>query len=217
MTKTKPSSLADTSARYPDYNVLAKRDTPSWNDITREVVDRRLEIADEPRFLNADRFRILRALCDRIVPQPSQRLNKVPVAGLVDRMLELTSAVGYRHDGMPPLREAWTRGLDALDEEARVRFHASFADLPAGRQDTVLEMIQQGDVRSPAWEAIPAKLFFKHRVMHDVTTGYFTHPTAWNEIGFGGPASPRGYVRLEANRRDPWEAEENHRVAQHDE
>ena len=120
----------------------------------------------------------------------------------------------YRQRGVPRLDRA-VQGPAALDEEARVRFNASFADLPVGRQDTLLELIQQGDVRSPAWEAIPAKLFFKHRVMHDVTTSYFTHPTAWNEIGFGGPASPRGYVRLEANRRDPWEAEENHRVAQH--
>ena len=35
---------------------------------------------------------------------------------------------------------------------------------------------------------------------------YYAHPSAWNEIGFGGPASPRGYVRMDFNRRDPWEA-----------
>ena len=33
-------------------------------------------------------------------------------------------------------------------------------------------------------------------------------PTAWSEIGWGGPASPRGYVRLDFNERDPWEAAE---------
>ena len=37
---------------------------------------------------------------------------------------------------------------------------------------------------------------------------YYAHPTAWNEIGFGGPASPRGYVRMGFDRRDPWEAAE---------
>jgi hypothetical protein len=37
---------------------------------------------------------------------------------------------------------------------------------------------------------------------------YYSHPTAWSEIGFGGPASPRGYVRMGFNRRDPWEAAE---------
>jgi hypothetical protein len=45
-------------------------------------------------------------------------------------------------------------------------------------------------------------------VLHDVINAYYAHPTAWSEIGFGGPASPRGYVRLDAGRRDPWEAAE---------
>jgi hypothetical protein len=199
----------DTGRRYPDYDVMAKRDTPSWNEITREVVDRRLEIADEPRFLTADEFRILQAVCDRIVPQPSSRVHKVPVAGMVDRMLEQTKSVGFRHAGMPPLQDAWRKGLHALDEEAKLRFGAGFAELADGRKDTVLELLQKGEVRSPAWASVPAKTFFKHRVLHDVTMTYFTHPTAWNEIGFGGPASPRGYVRLEFDRRDAWEAEEH--------
>jgi hypothetical protein len=28
-------------------------------------------------------------------------------------------------------------------------------------------------------------------------------------MGFGGPASPRGYVRMGLDRRDPWEAAES--------
>jgi hypothetical protein len=41
----------------------------------------------------------------------------------------------------------------------------------------------------------------------DLCGAYYSHPFAWNEIGFGGPASPRGYVRMDFNRRDPWEAQ----------
>jgi hypothetical protein len=37
---------------------------------------------------------------------------------------------------------------------------------------------------------------------------YYSHPAAWSEVGFGGPASPRGYVRIGFNTRDPWEAKE---------
>jgi len=37
---------------------------------------------------------------------------------------------------------------------------------------------------------------------------YYAHPAAWNEMGFGGPAGPRGYVRVNLNERDPWEARE---------
>jgi hypothetical protein len=50
--------------------------------------------------------------------------------------------------------------------------------------------------------------FFKHRMARDIVLAYYAHPTAWSEIGYGGPASPRGYVRLDYNERDPWEAAE---------
>jgi len=50
--------------------------------------------------------------------------------------------------------------------------------------------------------------FFEQRLLHDIVVAYWSHPTAWNEIGWGGPASPRGYVRMGLDRRDPWEAVE---------
>jgi hypothetical protein len=43
-------------------------------------------------------------------------------------------------------------------------------------------------------------------VLDEIVRAYYAHPAAWSEIGFGGPASPRGYVRLAAGRQDPWEA-----------
>ena len=55
---------------------------------------------------------------------------------------------------------------------------------------------------------MPPELFFAKRLLHDVVGAYYAHPAAWNEIGFGGPASPRGYVRMNFDRRDPWEAAE---------
>ncbi len=57
---------------------------------------------------------------------------------------------------------------------------------------------------------MPGQLFFKERMVHDIVAAYYAHPTSWNEIGFGGPASPRGYVRMGFNKRDPWEAAEAH-------
>ena len=37
-------------------------------------------------------------------------------------------------------------------------------------------------------------------LVHDVCAVYYAHPWAWDEIGFGGPAYPRGYMRLERRR-----------------
>ena len=68
--------------------------------------------------------------------------------------------------------------------------------------------MQRGELRTPPGAACRARSFFEHRLIPDITHAYYAHPIAWNEIGFGGPASPRGYVRMDFDRRDPWEAAE---------
>ena len=75
-------------------------------------------------------------------------------------------------------------------------------------QDALLHKMQGGQLRDPAWGDMPCDLFFTFRLLRDIVRTYYSHPTAWNEIGWGGPASPRGYVRLVGDRRDPWEAAE---------
>ena len=65
--------------RFPGYDVLAKRDSPSWNAQTRRVIDARL--ATNPgahEFLDDTAWAALRALCERIVPQaPDRRIIKM--------------------------------------------------------------------------------------------------------------------------------------------
>ena len=68
--------------------------------------------------------------------------------------------------------------------------------------------MQKGELNDPAWDGMPCKVFFAERMARDIVAAYYSHPTAWNEIGFGGPASPRGYVRMGFDKRDPWEAAE---------
>ena len=45
-------------------------------------------------------------------------------------------------------------------------------------------------------------------VVQDCVEAYYSHPWAWDEIGFGGPAYPRAYMRLERGEPEPWEVEE---------
>src|SRR5437879_3651572 len=68
--------------RYPGYDVLRKRDTPSWNDITRRVIEARLNVPREPRFFDAAEWRTLEAVCDQIMPQPAHR-EKIPLPAYV--------------------------------------------------------------------------------------------------------------------------------------
>ena len=193
--------------RFPGYDVLAKRHTPSWNAQTRRVIDARLGIGSEPKFLSAEEFATLHAIAARIVPQPNTRLP-IPVAALVDHKLFCDTTDGYRHAGLPREREAWRVGLRALNAEAQRAHGSLFKELDPSQQDALLELMQQGDLHAPEWEEMPPKIFFTQRMAHDIVMAYFSHPTSWNEIGWGGPASPRGYVRMDFDERDPWEAAE---------
>jgi len=190
---------------YPGYDVLAKRRTQSWNRATRHVVDERLAMAREPAFFDPGEWRTLTALCERITPQPKDR-PPIPVAAMIDQKVAADARDGYRDARLPPLQTAWRRGLAALEAEARGDYGKSFADLFAAEQDALLQAMQAGRLRMPAWGEMPCELFFSSRVLADIVAAYYAHPTAWSEIGFGGPAGPRGYVRMDPDERDPWEA-----------
>lgn len=195
--------------RYPGYNVLNKRHSPSWNAQTREVIDARLAINPEfHRFCDDAEWRALCAVCDQIIPQPSDHLARVPIAAMIDEKLHGGKGDGYRDARLPELRQAWRLGLAAIDAEAVLADGKPFCELPHERQRVVLAKIQKGEVASPAWERLLPALFFAKRLLHDVVSAYYAHPLSWNQIGFGGPASPRGYVRMNFDRRDPWEAAE---------
>ena len=222
-----PSSSS--ASRYPGYDVLLKRDTPSWDDVTRDVIDARLAQRNMPRFCNDAQWRVLSALCAVLVPHSCNAVSDsdtlrsdqggdkvrwadplVPVAALVDTKLADDSRDGYRDARLPPLREAWQIGLAALDTESRNAYEAGFADIDEAQQRGLVERMQRGDLKDPAWQGMPSHVFFELRALNDISAAYYSHPQSWSEIGFGGPANPRGYVRMQANRRDPWEAAEAH-------
>ncbi len=193
--------------RFPDYDVLSKRQGVSWNDKTREVIAQRLSIGPQPKFFTADEFLTVLASADRIVPQPRTG-SRIPVAALVDHKLHLAQSDGYRPAGTPRDGEAWRLGIRALDVEADAAFGARFHKLAEAEQNLLLERMQKGELRHSAWTPLTSDTFFKMRLARDIVLAYYAHPTAWSEIGWGGPASPRGYVRMDYNERDPWEAAE---------
>ncbi|MDQ2879256.1 MAG: gluconate 2-dehydrogenase subunit 3 family protein, partial [Pseudomonadota bacterium] len=189
--------------RYPGYDVLAKRDTPSWDATTRAVIDARLTTPTTPRFLTPAEWTIADALCRRILPRVS---DAMPLVALLDAKLLANHGDGFREVDMPYMQEAWRTGLAAIDGEAKARHGRGFALLTEGEQDRLLAAMQAGEIDGAHWAVLAAKTFFERRILADIPALYYSLPSAWNEIGFGGPASPRGYVRLDGDRPDPWEA-----------
>ena len=192
--------------RFPGYDVLAKRNTPSWDEPTRRAIDERLATPLVPRFFTGAEWAVADALVRRILPVDT---NAVPLVALLDAKLLADHGDGFRDADMPYMREAWQRSLAALDEDAKARHQGrGFAALSGDEQDAMLGRMQEGEATAGHWQGIDPKKFFTRRVLVDVPALFYSQPAAWNEIGFGGPASPRGYLRLEGNRPDPWEAVE---------
>jgi len=69
-------------------------------------------------------------------------------------------------------------------------------------------MMHRRALSHPAWEGVGANAFFTKRILFDIPCLYYSHLPAWSEMGFGGPAGPHGYVRMELDWRDPREAAE---------
>ena len=199
--------MSDFCTPYPTYDVLEKWDSPSWNDQTRKAVRNRLERVPPRRFLTQGQWSLLEAIAARLIPQP-ERTEPVPIVPWIDDMLHRDETPGYRYADMPPMRDAWRQGLDSIAAEARGRHDKSFEELQPADQDKLLADIQHNRVDARIWRDLPAGGFFLHHLVKQVVGIYYAHPAAWSEIGFGGPASPRGYARLGFDERDPWEAKE---------
>lgn len=199
--------MSDFQTPYSAYDVLDKWDTPSWNDQTRAAVKQRLEQVPERRFLTQEQWSLLEAIVHRLMPQPD-REEPVPIVPWIDELLHENHTPGYRYADMPPMRDAWRRGLDAIAAETRNRHGKAFEELSPQDQDALLDNVQNNRVESRFWGGLPAGGFFLHHLLKETVGIYYAHPFAWSEIGFGGPASPRGYARLGFGERDPWEAEE---------
>ena len=95
--------------RYPGYDVLAKRDTPSWDAVTRRVIDERLATPDTPRFFTRKSgmrpMRCAAASCRSLA-----NADAVSLVALLDAKLLADHGAGFREADMPYMREAWRQG-----------------------------------------------------------------------------------------------------------
>ena len=194
---------------YPDYDVLDKWSSPDWDEQTREAIGKRLLEVPELCFFTIPERRTLEAVVARIVPQPERSAaERVPILPWIDRKLHEDQRDGFRYDGMPPQREAWRCGLAGIEETARALFDGEFGDLDACSQDEVLRRIERGDPPGITWATLPAGRFFTSMLCLTIVKTYYAHPSAWSEVGYSGPSSPRGHMRIWEGGVDPWEAHE---------
>jgi hypothetical protein len=193
---------------YPRFNTLAQK--AFWDEATRKTVMARMQEVPPIRFFSLEEAALMKAVCDRVLPQDDRDdAHKIPVANFIDERLFSNRLDGYRYEHMPTDQEAHRLGLQAIDEIARHIFGNPFVILRSSEQECVLKTLHDG--KPPAghaiWKRMPVQRFWL-LLVQDVVGAYYAHPYAWDEIGFGGPAYPRGYMRLENGEPEPWEVNE---------
>ncbi len=188
--------------RYPDYNVVDE--AGHWDAATREVVLGRLQPPLSLRVFSTAEAAALEAFCDCVLAQ--DREPKIPVLNMVDAKLHAGQGEGYRYAELPEDKETWKGVAAGLDAAARDRGADDFAAADHDVQREVIGAFQSGTLSGSVWDALPPERAWSV-VMRDVLSAFYSHPWAWNEIGYGGPAYPRGYARLGAGQREQWEAE----------
>ena len=193
---------------YPGFSTLSQQ--AFWDEATRKVVLARVEQIPPFRYFSDDEIRLMQAICDRLIPQDDRdEAHKIPIVNYIDERLYTGRIDGYRFEDMPPDHEAHRLGLQGIEAVARHMYNRSFTELEPLQQDHVLQSLH--DANPPAggeiWKKLPVRRYWM-LLVQDAIEGYYAHPYAWDEIGFGGPAYPRGYMRLEGGRPEPWEVEE---------
>ncbi|MGI8869180.1 MAG: gluconate 2-dehydrogenase subunit 3 family protein [Mycobacteriales bacterium] len=178
--------------RYPDYDVLAASDT--WDQATRRVVLARLDPPGPMRFFAAEQEPTLRAFCDTVLAQDDE--PRVPVAEFVDAKLAAGRLDGYQYADMPDDRDTWTIVLRGLDHTAHSRYgKADFAAAEPATAEAIVDEFAHGRLAEGPWEQLNVPRAWAV-CLRSILAGFYSHPWAWNEIGFGGPAYPRGFMRL---------------------
>jgi hypothetical protein len=126
----------------------------------------------------------------------------VPVLEMVDARLAAGETDGWRYDDMPEDGKAWRDTLAYLDADAVARYGRSFADAPEEGQAALVRAVQ--DLKSATWHGLPASRVWSLWTRY-ACTAFYSHPAAWAEIGFPGPAYPRGYKNAGVGRLEPFE------------
>ncbi|MBN9610747.1 MAG: gluconate 2-dehydrogenase subunit 3 family protein [Actinobacteria bacterium] len=186
--------------RFPGFDVLDE--AAHWDDATAAVVLGRLRSPEPPRFFNAVEEAAADALFDVLLDQNPGNDHRIPVTSMVDSRLAEQRTDGWHYGDMPADGDAFKRSLALLDADAVDEFGTAFAGCDVESQRAQLDAIcRRGS--APWHEFVAARIWSLW--MRYACTAFYSHPHIWNDIGFPGPAYPRGYAALGLGKRESFE------------
>jgi hypothetical protein len=195
-------------SHYEGFNVMKQKE--HWDPHTLEIVEKRLLLKKCQRltYFKQQEAQTLIELCCVILDD-----RRDPILSYVIHHFEskLKANIGeaQRKKGLPKESQLIHQGLQALSDFCVVKYDSPYNELKESvRKDLADKMIQGNIQFQVEGSHFPVKDFMK-KIMTEAISAYYSHPLVWSEIGYAGPAYPRGYVRSEWGLTDPWEARRN--------
>jgi hypothetical protein len=197
--------MSDSKSHYPDFNVMEQKE--HWDPHTREIVEKRTAERREGsyKFFNKEEAETLYSLCSVIVDD-SRDSVLIFVLNHFDQKLSSNIGESERKKNVPKGAVLIREGLQALNLYCNQTHGSTFNQLEDKIQTDIVTKLANNSLTLEADNyKIPTKDFFT-QILTESVSAYYSHPTIWSEIGYAGPAYPRGYVRSEWGLTDPWEA-----------
>ena len=189
-------------SRFGGFDVL--RQAGHWDQVTADLVTSRIGPQPPVTFFTAAESACAAALLDLLTGQEDDQ--EIPVLHMVDARLAEGETDGWRYSDMPEDGQAWRDTLAYLDADAAQRCGTTFADAPRSDQLVLIQAVQ--DRQSGDWHGLNAAHVWSLWTRY-ACTALYAHPLAWNEIGFSGPAYPRGYKNIGVDKLEPFETRDS--------
>lgn len=188
---------------YPSFNVINEID--AWDDHTQSIVNARLSDSSKNQFLSDHEADSLLVISGILMHDTSLEVIR-SVVNHIDQTLHSSPGESQRQRGVPAGKDLIRQGLQSLERSAQRNYSSSFLKLGHSQQKQLLQRLSEATVEpSSDWSGVPQQAFFQ-KLMSLTIESYCSHPKVWSEIGYAGPAYPRGYVRTQLGQLDPWEA-----------
>ncbi|MBE1444294.1 gluconate 2-dehydrogenase subunit 3 family protein [Paenibacillus sp. OAS669] len=189
-------------SRYPTYDVMSAQH--EWDQHTRTIVNERLHTGGDYLFLSVTEAEILRSWCSLLMDDARGEIIQYVIEH-IDHTLS-AGIESERKSDVPHAAALIRAGLGGLDDSCQILYTERFFHLDTERQLQIMTSISENDaLPHDTWKTIPQSVFFQ-KLLRLTTEAYYSHPRVWSDIGYGGPAYPRGYVRMHPGQLDPWEA-----------
>ncbi|MEH7238717.1 gluconate 2-dehydrogenase subunit 3 family protein [Bacillus sp. JJ1562] len=200
--------MTEYQVHYPDFNVMDEE--KHWDSHTQEIVGKRIQTQSfyPLQYLTKQEANTLTQLCSILLDDDRDSVIAFVVHHF-DSTLQASIGESQRKVGVPKQSVLIRDGLALLDQVCKKQYGSLFDLLTDGtKKDVVSDLLQEKIHLKSNLKTIPVKDFME-KITSETTAAYYSHPTIWSEIGYAGPAYPRGYVRSELGLTDPWEAKKN--------